>query len=199
MEKKCKLVLLPTDKDSNLFFHCPIGSEKSLHYMSQGKQHREEMLKAGINKPQHLYILSDDEIKEGDWYYHKNDNVIIKSLIDIDNNDCKKIIATTNPDLIEEGIASISDDFIKEYCNNSVEEVLVKYLELGGTVFQPIEPFVPAKQLDGSIIIKPVEETWDDIFKTIQSKCNGGIGITHDIRGWLKENYKTPKKLSKHE
>lgn len=75
MQKLSQVIMLPTNKgqDSNLFFHCPLGSKiKTLSFMTQGKAHREEMLVCGVNKPQHLYICSNDEIKEGDWVINGN-------------------------------------------------------------------------------------------------------------------------------
>ena len=41
--QKCEVIMLPTEKASKLYLH-------------------------GLK--QHLYILSSEEIKEGDWFYH---------------------------------------------------------------------------------------------------------------------------------
>lgn len=46
---------------------------------------------------QHLYIISDDEIKEGDWKYDTKLNIIIQHGSYVDG--CKKIIATTDTSL----------------------------------------------------------------------------------------------------
>jgi len=48
----------------------------------------------------HLYILSDDEIKEGDWYHNSIDNSIKQTSDWIYVSTCKKIIATTDKSLI---------------------------------------------------------------------------------------------------
>lgn len=211
IENKCKIVLLPSHKDSNLFFHCPIGSDKSLHYMSQGKIHREEMLKAGINKPQHLYILSDDEIKEGDWYFSgnrfTNDNlskfkVGISSTEFYKEQSIKKIIATTNPDLIKEGIPSIDGKFIKEYCNKPVDEVNVVYdkhsvKEFIDSLFQIPTPIMKGKlrlSPNGSIVIKPIEETWDDIYNEYL-RTNHEDNTSDYVISWLMKLYKAPKRI----
>jgi hypothetical protein len=55
------------------------------------------------SKSQHLYIISDDEIKKGDWYINTNLNTVIqcKDLSTIKNKPLrKKIIATTDTSLI---------------------------------------------------------------------------------------------------
>jgi len=64
--------------------------------------------------PQHLYILSDDEIKEDDWIYHKLDDkpiqvgeIELETLITCSNSNqynYKKIIATT-----DESISIVKD------------------------------------------------------------------------------------------
>lgn len=56
-------------------------------------------------KPQHLHFLSDEKIKEGDWYIWGNGNnqiIQANNLIGFDDSvkeHCKKIIATTDPKL----------------------------------------------------------------------------------------------------
>ena len=111
----------------------------------------------------HLYITSDDEIKEGDWYIstrnihgnvlHQCDrikqpnkngvdsiydyNIVDKDSIMIDKDLCKKIIATTDPELkfgdsfFNEFLKSLpqpSKAFIEKYCEvGGVDEVMVEY------------------------------------------------------------------------
>lgn len=59
---------------------------------------------------QHLYILSDDDKKDGDWVIYSkevhqvtsnplNFKIDLDCNSDVDINDCRKIIATTNPEL----------------------------------------------------------------------------------------------------
>lgn len=137
MEKKCKVVLLTADNKSNIHFD---NIEINLTYTDIPVHYYNRMVES-----RHIYILSDDEIKERDWIYkyvpvgQKPYISEIHKVISIDKKEgiiefeehtvgigfCKKIIATTNPDLIKEGIYSIDDEFIKEYCNNPVEEIIV--------------------------------------------------------------------------
>jgi hypothetical protein len=73
---------------------------------------------------QNIYITSNEEIKEGDWHF-KNDKMVTKSHI-IDDT-CKKIILTTDKDLIKDGVQAISDEFLQWFVKNpSCEEVEVE-------------------------------------------------------------------------
>ena len=82
-----------------------------------------------------IYITSDEEIKEGDWVYSKSRNKICKVTgiskwthkddysIDLDNENyfihhsyCKKIILTTDRDLI--GVQAIDDAFLEWFVKN---------------------------------------------------------------------------------
>jgi hypothetical protein len=124
--------LLPTDKPSRLMIDTienklylqPILHEKTINVL-----------------PQHIHITSDEEIKEGDWclcseeLVHKV--VEIKSNIGIIRfqdgvtevlNACKKIILTTDQELIEEGIQAIDDEFLEWFVKNpSCEKVEVEH------------------------------------------------------------------------
>ena len=108
---------------------------------------------------QHLYILSDDEIKEWDWYYWSVTNTIQKAIKDslgrlpkIEDGS-KKIIATTDSSLrtgiLQEGSRiehlpqlpqSFIEYFISQYNKgNIITEVMVEYEE-------------PYKNLVGSMV-----------------------------------------------
>jgi hypothetical protein len=123
--------LLPTDKPSRLMIDTienklylqPILHEKTINVL-----------------PQHIHITSNEEIKEGDWclcseeLVHKV--VEIKSNIGIIRfqdgvtevlNACEKIILTTDPDLIADGVQAIDDEFLEWFVKNpSCEVVEVK-------------------------------------------------------------------------
>lgn len=78
---------------------------------------------------QNIYITDDSEIKEGDWYI-TSDNKILKcskvlmQLIYSENdygrnpNGCKKIILTTDQDLIKDGVQAIDDKFLEWFVKN---------------------------------------------------------------------------------
>jgi hypothetical protein len=101
LKKKAKVVILATENKTNLFICNNILSSTNNH----------QNILAGVKEYpviyQNLYILSDNEIKESDWYYcsdesfggigqHTNQSFRCSA--------CKKIIATT-----DKSIACIED------------------------------------------------------------------------------------------
>ncbi len=120
MKKKCPLVMLSTEKaiEGQLYLHNEVL--RQLNKSFADALNRRDSNSTSSVKAQHLYILSDDEIKEGDWYYHpeiaQEYTIIHKNVESIGlhptqgvfqwkntTNEwykkAKKIIATTNPEL----------------------------------------------------------------------------------------------------
>lgn len=137
-------------------------------------------------KPQHLYITSNDEIKEGDWVIFLDRKLLYQveytsQCADYNNdNDCKKIIATTNNSLRiggntgkrENGISiplpqipqQFIEYFITEYNKgNIIIKVLVEYeiTPMGKVIIEygAEEKDVASLTLnpDNTINIKPVK------------------------------------------
>jgi hypothetical protein len=111
--------LIPTDnKPSRLYFNV---NDKEFQICEIEKP-------STILKPnRHIYITSDEEIKEGDWVLNSWNEIH-----QITKNDksksykktCKKIILTTDQDLIKDGVQSIDDEFLEWFVENpSCEEV----------------------------------------------------------------------------
>ena len=81
---------------------------------------------------QHIYITSDEKIKEGDWFMDVDELEILKAsenvelhLVNVLKPNYKKIILTTDPSL--DGVQKIDDEFIEWFVNNPrCEEVVVK-------------------------------------------------------------------------
>jgi hypothetical protein len=70
---------------------------------------------------QNIYITSDEEIKEGDYWLNLDRNDINNGeLFDIANMalSCKKIILTTDQDLIKDGVQAIDDEFLEWFVKN---------------------------------------------------------------------------------
>jgi hypothetical protein len=65
---------------------------------------------------QHIYITSDEEIKKGEYYL--GDDTHIYNLVTSVNNNGKKIILTTNIELIEDGVQAIDDEFLEWFVKN---------------------------------------------------------------------------------
>ena len=112
--------LLPTKKPSRLFMS--FGKLNYGDYITKRKD-------SDIQN-QHIYITSDEEIKEMDWFYNikRPDTPINRKFINtiIDEN-CKKIILTDRIILIENGVQAIDDEFLEWFVKNpSCEEVEIE-------------------------------------------------------------------------
>ena len=125
VNKMNNIHVLPTDKPSTLFFGININQEQNYF------------------KTQNLFITSDEEIKEGDWFIrdgsihkcfrvHKTDIEFLTSIDSVycgsntfwGKEFCKKIILTTDQYLIKDGVQSIDDEFLEWFVKNpSCEEV----------------------------------------------------------------------------
>jgi len=112
------IYLIPTDKLSRLY---EFGGQFILTH---------ELTDAFRNY--HIYITSDEEIKESDWFIQVNTNKVIK---EHPNNGLlvrpqifdKKIILTTDQDLIADGVQAIDDTFLEWFVKNpSCEFVKIK-------------------------------------------------------------------------
>ena len=112
--------ILPTDKPSRLvyFNNKLLFAPNDGFIIADGKQH--------------IYITSDEEIKEGDYglgfalgikgvgrghYVFKQDGTNVGKLNAICNGS-KKIILTTDPDLIKDGVQSIPEEFLEWLVKN---------------------------------------------------------------------------------
>ena len=81
---------------------------------------------------QHLYILSNDEIKEGDWYYDIDTECFEKAIgYDVlsanECEDCYKIIASTDPKL---DLPQIPQSLIEYYADHHPEEIELKSIDV---------------------------------------------------------------------
>ena len=133
MEKKRNLWVIPTDKPSRLF------KDNLGYYFSF------ENLQRSNFTNQNIYITSGEEIKEGDWVifneleivkctYSKNGEFLFSEPLTSSSNHhfsyFKKIILTTDQDLIKDGVQSIDDEFLEWFVKNpNCEEVEVNKIE----------------------------------------------------------------------
>ena len=114
--------ILPTDKPSRLFIDENIlilDNEYLPNIPSDGQN-------------QHIYITSDEEIKEGDWMIRGNEQPIkvTKDFFWDFGVRYYKIILTTDQDLIKDGVQAIDDEFLEWFVKNpSCEEVEVNLIK----------------------------------------------------------------------
>jgi hypothetical protein len=84
--------------------------------------------------PHNIYITSDEEIKVGDWvfnpyteYPYKADYKVVENFKQTKDFHIKKIILTTDQDLINDGVQAIDDDFLEWFVKNpSCDSVDIK-------------------------------------------------------------------------
>jgi hypothetical protein len=67
---------------------------------------------------QHIYITSDELIKEEDWCIDDIADVFKIEGLEYFRKFCKKIILTTDPDLIKNGVQAIDDEFLEWFVKN---------------------------------------------------------------------------------
>ena len=125
--------VLPTKKPSKLYFNHNKGFEKY--------QFSKEPFINGLTNTtnQHIYITSDEEIKEGDWCILLENHYVNGGIgkyntekaigYGLHNTEFfKKIILTTDPDLIKDGVQAIDDEFLEWFVKNpSCEFIKIYY------------------------------------------------------------------------
>ena len=168
-DKMKNIHVLPTDKPTTLFKD-DFGNFIYSINIDQEQNHFE---------PQHLFITSDEEIKDAKWIIHngkihevtKNKGLYISvkevSHIDIRANLCKKIILTTDPDLIKNGVQPIDDEFLEWFVKNpSCEWVEVGYgwIRLTETDNEGYWVSIPDKQFEMQQE-EPKQETLEEASK----------------------------------
>jgi hypothetical protein len=111
------LHLIPTDKPSTLFkdafdkYFISINIDREQNHF----------------KPQYIYITSDEEIKVGDWYCSPYGIISKHNGTEMLPDYWKKIILTTDQDLIADGIQTINEEFLEWFVKNpSCEDVETK-------------------------------------------------------------------------
>lgn len=122
MKILCTPILLPTEGKSNIL----INDAKDIFLF-------EEVSSSAISKywyNQHLYLVSNEPIKNGDWVIGTGDSFQNKGAAYQSNGDTSveypryKIICTTDTSL---GLPIIPEDFLQEYVNKqgTIDKVLV--------------------------------------------------------------------------
>jgi hypothetical protein len=116
MENNKNIWLLPTNEPSRLYFN---NNDKNLQFCKVDKK----CTPLKIN--QNIYITSDEEIKEGDWYIYGER--ILQAKFTHKPLYKVKIILTTDTKLITDGVQAIEDEFLEWFVKNpSCERVEVK-------------------------------------------------------------------------
>jgi hypothetical protein len=111
MKQNKNIHVLPTEKPSNLF--------KDIKNKLMFNKEWIELPIGRVN--QNIYITDNSEIKEGDFGFYKNKILKLETIQKVRSAivlAVKKIILTTNQDLIKDGVQSIDDDFLEWFVKN---------------------------------------------------------------------------------
>ncbi len=130
--------ILPTEKPSSLYY------KDDNYKLANSTIAIDWYISSAGYKPTNIYITNDEEIKEGDWVVTPNKTIMLvttkyatESSFMIGNSKhkgspyyiefCRKIILTTDQDLIKDGVQPIDDEFLQWFVKNpSCESVEVE-------------------------------------------------------------------------
>lgn len=179
--KRAKVVMLPTEKASNVWLN---KFSNQLHLDGEFKENHKD----AIN--QHLYIISDEEIKEGDWFVGFADgsikpfvNQADKSTVEINNwqlnkkghSSNKKIIATTDKSLTEKiealgtgstyvfNLPQSSQSFIKKFVEEYNKGNVITDVMVEYELCHGKNGYVPELKInpkDNTITIHKCKDSW---------------------------------------
>jgi hypothetical protein len=127
--------VLPTDKSSRLHYS-KVKYSEGISYKLNLNQEPSKCNDGLLSGQRNIYITSDEDIKEGDYNVpsdfskisdisktSKEDLLVVNDM----TNRYKKIILTTDQDLIKDGVQAIDNEFLEWFVKNpSFEEVEVK-------------------------------------------------------------------------
>lgn len=189
--KKTKVVMLPTNEKANL----KLGQNGLLVNTTLGYDTH--------FTNQHLYFLSDDEIKKGDWCYDEHNKVVFQNNSSGTPGASKKIIATTDKlrVMTKDEFSSVdnqhlpqpSKSFIEKYVKEHysgvpIINVLVEYNHLLSTTGLN-EEWLKVNDSDNTITIKKIKDSWtrDEVVNLLQQFNNDKSGA-FDCTKWIEEN-----------
>jgi hypothetical protein len=179
--------ILPTDKPSRIAYY-----GKELKY---SKTKPVQLFLATLDwKLQNIYITSDEEIKIGDREIIDNECRKLKFTKD-ETRIGKKIILTTDQDLIKDGVQAIDDEFLEWFVKNpSCEfvEIQCRYNFYAGQDLTHYKIIIPQEEPKQETLEEAAEHEWiynEYGFETGYNpeRCiNGAIQKPKFINGFIK-------------
>lgn len=230
VKKKCQVVMLPTEKAE---YPCliknddkPDSTGKLWRRLGKNNYFTQDYLNGIPAKGYHLYIISDDEIKHGDWCYDIIPNPktgILENIIYekrkgrqfLDTSSEKKIIATTNPNLlvdrwnrslklIRKRLPQPSEEFILKFIESynkcqKITDILVEYEWLLGETEDENQNLIPELYLKknaktNEISISKIKTSWtrEEVemeLRTMHINLYGADRIAmHNLNEWIEKN-----------
>jgi hypothetical protein len=212
MFKKCKIVMLPTNKRANILYI----KNKDKSYLRYVNSCNDGFILEDENYKgvyQNLFILSDDEPVDGDNVIPNNlENPFNRSVYIFMHspcplpywgtaNTCKKVIAATGSSIHEVGdiikVPLISQSFIKHFVSeynkgNKIEDIIVeyeKYIDVGGKFPEWNYPKLNIKNY--TIIVHKIKNSFtrDEVYQLIRSFSSYKThSFTSEDIKWIKDN-----------
>ncbi len=189
--KRVKVIMLPTETAKSDYHQLWLCNRNHLYNATAVKgikSHKDTRF-------QELYIISDDEIKEGDWFVSNNiiyqasnfntnknsvwSNEFPKGIYSVIQSECKKIIATTDTSLIIKKQAFVFGEHYDEFIlPQPSQQFITKYIESYNK-----------GEVITDVLVEYEKATYDKWFD------NGGQPVFNTIKVNPKDNTITIKKL----
>lgn len=198
--QSCNCILLPTEKANHKNSIMSVDG----YLIPMENDTSDDIINWDGKSLNHLYFLSDEEIKEGDWYINLSNNFIgqevsvnILASIKLNPQRFKKIIATTDESL---GLPRPSNEFLKKYCElGGIDEVLVEYEEdtysIGIKDYKEEGYWKLKVAPDNTITTKFIKDSWsreevENLLKRAfgRAKSTGCYLDGDQVSSWIKEN-----------
>lgn len=77
-----------------------------------------------------MYITNDDRLQVKDWCLDSESVMKCTANSDFMDHYFSKVVLTTDPQLISDGVQAIPDDFMEWYVNKVFESPLIEYVDL---------------------------------------------------------------------
>lgn len=210
VKRECGVVMLPTEKATNALKGYLDGN-LLFNYQEEYKTIEAEK---GFTGYYHLYIISDDKIKNLDWFINMDGLWQMTNNIKPDHG--HKVIATTDTSLkMITGIVGSgtgipfpqpSDSFIRKFIKaynsgNPIEDVMVEYEEVivPDMIIEGADKFIEVLKVNSknnTISISKIKDSWNrKEVSNIIYEVLGHFAVKHDIyidgrdiTKWIKEN-----------
>jgi hypothetical protein len=169
--------ILPTRLASRLYYN---SQEKTYQLCDFPKYHTD------IKSTHNLYITSAVEgVYDKEYYLYEGS--VFQARPRDENNFKNKVILTTDPQLIADGVQAIDDDFLEWFVKNptceEVETIKVPYFDESGYSHLLITPKEePKETLEEA-------ETISDFIKRVSKSANESVGIVKGAK-WQQEQDK---------
>jgi hypothetical protein len=187
--------ILPTDQPSRLY------AKDGNYKLANSTMSMDWYISSVGYKPYNIYITSDEAIEEGvnQWYLDKFLNKPMNSGGAQYGEKQNVIILTTDPTLIEDGVQSIEDDFLKWFVkNSSCEFVVIDWSPLSKNLYgwkiiipqeEPKQDFTEQyKELEDANLCEPLKSWEDDKQSTLEEAAENyskGWGENDDEKSFI--------------